>query len=133
MPAVDTNVLVRLLVGDDRAQMRQVLNLIDDAGRSEVPLFVPISVALELEWVLRSRYGLSKDEIVSTYVAMLERKELEFQDEAAIEYAIYYCRDANADFADCMHVALAEISGHTPVYSFDRRAGRLANVVPVPS
>ena len=133
MPAVDTNVLVRLLVADDPGQLKQVERLIDEATRTGTTLFVPISVALELEWVLRTRYEIPKREIIETYVALLERKELDFQSEAALEHAIYYCRDTNADFADCIHVALAEVAGETPLFSFDRRAGRLANVQGLPA
>ena len=47
--ALDTNVLVRLLVNDDPAQAEQAAALID----ASAACFVPITVALELEWVLR--------------------------------------------------------------------------------
>jgi predicted nucleic-acid-binding protein len=48
--ALDTNVLVRLLVNDDPAQAELAAACID----ASVGCFVPITVALELEWVLRS-------------------------------------------------------------------------------
>jgi len=123
--SVDTNVLVRLLVADDKAQLKDVLSLLGEVARTEQSLFVPITVVLELEWVLRSRYGFGRDSIVSTYVALLEREEFEFQHEAAIEFAIYHSRQSNADFADCLHLSLAELADHLPLYTFDRRAKRL--------
>ena len=52
--ALDTNVLVRLLVNDDPAQAEQAAALID----ASAACFVPITVALELEWVLRGAYKL---------------------------------------------------------------------------
>lgn len=125
MGAVDTNVLVRLLVADDKAQLSDVLGLLADADRNGESLFVPVTVILELEWVLRSRYGFQKDEIVLTYIALLEREEFEFQHEAAIEFAIFHSRQSNSDFADCLHVSLAELSDQLPLYTFDRRARRL--------
>jgi len=125
LAAVDTNVLVRLLVADDKAQLREVLKLLADVKRAGASLFVSITVVLELEWVLRSRYDFGKDEIVSTYIALLEREEIEFQHEAAIEFAIYHSRQSKSDFADCLHLSLAELADHLPLYTFDRRAKRL--------
>jgi len=123
--SVDTNVLVRLLVADDKAQLREVLELLDDVARTGEVLFVPITVVLELEWVLRSRYGFGKNDIVSTYIALLEREEFDFQHEAAIEFAVFHSRQSNADFADCLHISLAELADNLPLYTFDRRAKRL--------
>ena len=64
MPALDTNVLVRYVVRDDGAQLaaarRLIARCIDD-GQS---LFVPATVVLELEWVLRSNFGCSKDDVM---------------------------------------------------------------------
>ena len=54
MRAVDTNVLVRALVQDDPVQARRALALL-----SHHQVFVPVTVILELEWVLRSRYGFA--------------------------------------------------------------------------
>ena len=53
MKALDTNVVVRYLTGDDPAQAARARAAVD-AG----PVFVPVTVLLESEWVLRSRYGL---------------------------------------------------------------------------
>lgn len=52
MNAIDTNVLVRLLVADDMTQAQQAAALID-SGQA---FFVPITVVLELEWILRGFY-----------------------------------------------------------------------------
>ena len=57
MPSLDTNLLVRLLVADDLPQLHAVESLIRSAVRRRQTLFVPITVVLELEWVLRARYG----------------------------------------------------------------------------
>lgn len=54
MRALDTNVLVRALVQDDAAQARRA-----QACVGAQPVFIPVTVILELEWVLRSRYGYS--------------------------------------------------------------------------
>jgi predicted nucleic-acid-binding protein len=128
LASIDTNVLVRLLVADDTAQLGEIFDLISRTNRTGDFLFVPITVVLELEWVLRSRYEFSKPEIVSAYIARLGREELEFQHEAAIEFAIYHSRQSNADFADCLHLSLSELANHLPLLTFDRRVKPLAGM-----
>ncbi|MEO1003764.1 MAG: PIN domain-containing protein [Cyanobacteria bacterium J06638_7] len=56
----DTNVLVRLLVNDDPVQAEQAAVLID----ASAACFVPITVALELEWVLRGAYRLPREAVI---------------------------------------------------------------------
>ena len=56
MPSIDTNVLVRLLAADDAKQAAQARALMHSATQVGESLFVPLTVVLELEWVLRSRY-----------------------------------------------------------------------------
>lgn len=125
MPTLDTNVLVRLLVGDDADQARVAADAVGRAARNADPLFVPLSVVLELEWVLRSNYGYSKAQVSATLSALLETRELEFHDESAVERALHYFREGAADFAECLHLGCAAAAERLPLLTFDRRAGRL--------
>jgi hypothetical protein len=54
MLAIDTNLIVRYLVGDDAGQAARVRRLIDNND-----VFVCTTVLLETEWVLRSVYRFS--------------------------------------------------------------------------
>jgi predicted nucleic-acid-binding protein len=126
MPGLDTNVLVRWLVGDDVKQTACVQKLFESARADEAPLFVPCTVMLELEWVLRSRYGLHKAAVLETFNALLETQELEFQAEAALERALHLFRQGAAEFADCLHAGLCAAAGSTPLLTFDTKASRLA-------
>ncbi|TSE26686.1 tRNA(fMet)-specific endonuclease VapC [Tepidimonas sediminis] len=125
MPSLDTNVLVRWLVADDATQADRVLALLAQAQRRGEPLWVPVTVVLELEWVLRSRYGYRRAQILMALDALLQTRELAWQHEAAVEEALWRCRrDEAPDFADCLHLALAAQAGQTPWWTFDRRAAR---------
>lgn len=125
MAALDTNVLVRLLVADDARQGAAALNLVERATRDGRTLFVPLTVALELEWVLRSRYRFAKDVVLATFSALLETQELEFQEEPALETALYLYRQHQADFAECLHLACATAHDSAPLMTFDQSAARL--------
>ncbi len=125
MPALDTNVLVRLLVGDDARQNARVLGLIEDCANRGELLFVPLTVILELEWVLRARYGFARDAILAALVGLLEAREFEFQDEPSVERALDFYRSTSVDFAECLHLASTITHDRTPFLTFDRTASRL--------
>lgn len=125
MPALDTNILVRHVVGDDHAQLALVRRLIQQAIDDGQTLFVPVTVVLELEWVLRSSYGCSKDEVLRVVANLFSAAELDFESEQAQEVALQLYRDGAADFADCVHVALAAQAGEQPLWTFDRRAAQI--------
>lgn len=125
MAALDTNVLVRFLVQDDAVQSAAATKLIQRCLDEGEPLFVPVTVALELEWVLRSRFGFDKAQLGAVFAGLLGAADLQFESEAAVETALACYRDGAADFSDCMHVALALQAGHAPLWTFDRAASRV--------
>lgn len=132
MPGVDTNVLVRWLLEDDAKQTARAQRLFDSARARQTTLFVPGTVMLELEWVLRSRYQIDKATLLTTFNALLETQELEFQDEAALEQALHLYREAAADFADCVHAGMCSAAARAPLLTFDARAALLPNAALVP-
>jgi predicted nucleic-acid-binding protein len=99
--------------------------LIESVADRNEPLFVPLTVTLELEWVLRACYGFTKDETLATLVRLLETRELEFQSEASVERAIFLYRGKNTDFAECLHIGSAMSHDRAPLLTFDRKAARL--------
>lgn len=128
MPSIDTNVLVRWLVADDGNQYERARVLLLKARQSRETLFVPKTVLLELEWVLRSSYRFDKPTILKAISELLEADELLFETAGIVEHALDLFQDGSADFADCMHVATCVDAGHAPLLTFDRRAAMLPGV-----
>ena len=131
--SLDTNVLVRWLLADDAAQTARVLALLDSAAAQNASFFVPSTVQLELEWVLRRRYGLDKATVLTTFVALLETRELQLQFELALEQALHLCRFGSADIADCLHAGLSEATRRAPLLTLDAKAAQLEGVRLVPA
>ena len=92
-------------------------------------LFIPLTVALELEWVLRTRYEIDKNAMIKTYTHLLEAIELQFQEESSIERALSLFGDSSADFADCLHLAISMANERTPLATFDKKAAKLPDVL----
>ena len=127
MRAIDTNVLVRALVDDTPEQTVRARALL-----KEHPVYIPVTVTLELEWVLRSRYGFPAKRVAET-----------FKNLAALENAVLAERSAvlaaaaklaqGWDFADALHHALSQ--GCDDFVTFDsnlaKRSRRVAGVDPV--
>ncbi|CAN5715966.1 type II toxin-antitoxin system VapC family toxin [soil metagenome] len=126
MPALDTNVLVRYIVQDDAAQTAAAKRLITRVLGEGSTLFVPVTVVLELEWVLRSSFGFAKDDVLLTLSGLFSTAELSFESEQALEVALHLFREGAADFADCLHVALAAQAGEQPLWTFDKGAARVS-------
>lgn len=125
MPALDTNALVRYVVEDDAAQLAAARRLIRKCVSEGQTLFVPVTVTLELEWVLRSNFEYAKDEVMQVLASLLSAAELTFESERALEVALQLYREGSADFADCLHVALAAQAGELPLWTFDKRAAKV--------
>ena len=125
MPALDTNVLVRYVVQDNEAQLAVSRRLICKCVADGQVLFVPVTVALELEWVLRASFGYAKDQVLDVLSSLFSAAELTFESERALEVALHLYRSGSADFADCLHIALAAQAGESPLWTFDKRAAKV--------
>ncbi len=126
MPALDTNVLVRYVVEDDAAQRAAAKRLISRCVGEGLALFVPVTVILELEWVLRSNFAFAKDDVLLTLSSLFSAAELSFESEQALEVALQLFRKGSADFADCLHIALATQAGAQPLWTFDKGAAKVS-------
>ena len=129
MLGVETNILVRYLVGDDRSQYERARRLIHREEDIGEPVLVSLLVLLEMEWVLRSRYGLTKPDIVAAFSSLLQTAEVVFEDEPSVEHAIYVWKDSRAEFADCLINARHRRLGCRATATFDRKALKLAGFV----
>ena len=129
MIGLDTNVLVRFLVRDDEAQYERARRLIRREAHGGEPVCISLVVLLETEWVLRSRYELSKDEILSALSALLSAVDLQFEDEAAIEEALFVWQEASAQFADCLIGARYRALACSATATFDAGALKLPGFV----
>jgi predicted nucleic-acid-binding protein len=125
MLGIDTNVVVRLVVADDLVQTRRARKLVEQAlGRDEVVL-VSLLVLLESEWVLRSRYGFDRVTLLAIFRALLEARELSFEDEPALEEALFRWKDSACEFSDCLITAHNRQIGCRATATFDGKAARL--------
>lgn len=99
MAALDTNVVVRLIVGDDAAQAHAAQTLVESE-----PCTVSPSVLMECEWVLRASYRLNVGVIASCLRDLLALQNIDALDPVLTQQALQGY-DAGLDFADALHAA----------------------------
>ena len=131
MLGIDTNVLVRFLVRDDEAQFEKARKLIKREVSAGRRIFVNQLVLMETEWVLRSRYGVKKDQIIDSISSLLDANDLQIEDEPSVEEAVFVWRDSNAEFADCLIGAKNRRLGCRATASFDQKSWKLPDFVSV--
>jgi len=97
--AVDTNVLVRLLTGDDPKQAAAARRLF-----ASQPIWIAKTVLLETAWVLRSLYGFEQTAIREAFTKLLGLKNVKAEDESSVAAALVLVAHG-AEFTDAMHLA----------------------------
>lgn len=118
MRAIDTNVVVRFLTGDHPAQARAARTAIE-AGNT----FVPVTVWLESEWVLRSGYGFTAMQIADGFSGLAGLRAIATDEPIVLATAINWLRDG-MDFADALHLAKAQSC--TAFLTFDKKLAKAA-------
>jgi predicted nucleic-acid-binding protein len=120
MRAVDTNVLVRLLVRDDEAQARSAQTFIA-AGA-----WVSHLVLLETTWVLDSIYNRNPKQIAASIAKLLQHETLVIEQADVVLSALVAFRKAPVlGFGDCLVLEVARKAGHVPLATFDRTLAKL--------
>ena len=127
MIGLDTNVLVRFFMQDDAAQSRRANRLIQSLT-PDAPGFVSVVSLIELTWVLRSQYRLSKAQLVLCIERLLDSSELTIESQSAVTEAIRRFAEIKCDFADCLIGQLGSAAGCTETVTFDVKASKLAGM-----
>ena len=121
MIALDTNVLVRLLVSDDLAQQQMVqqrLTSMRDAGESALVSHV---VLAELSWVLRAVYDYSREPIADALEKLAATSPFYVPSAHVVGHALEWYRKGNAEFADYLILSLSLSEGASRLLTFDRK------------
>ena len=118
MIAIDTNLVVRYLTGDHPEHSPRARALIDGEA-----VFLPVTVVLEVEWVLRGAYGYRTTDVIRALSAFAGLPMVSMEDAAAVAAALDLAAKG-MDFADALHLSR---SGHCEGFAtFDRRFVRAA-------
>jgi predicted nucleic-acid-binding protein len=120
MRAVDTNVLVRLVIRDNARQAASAEGFIRNGA------WVSVLALAETVWVLATVYSRSSSGVATAIEMLLNHKNLTVQDSDVVAAALQLFRSRPAlGFSDCLILELARKAGHLPLGTLDRRLGKI--------
>jgi predicted nucleic-acid-binding protein len=123
MLAVDTNVLVRLVVRDDPTQVRAAEEFVTKGA------WVSHLVLAETLWVLDSMFELGREQVVQAVEMLLHHRDLTVQDADVVTAALgHFRKRSSLGFSDCLALEIARKAGHLPLATFDRDFAKLDDV-----
>ncbi len=115
MRAVDTNLVVRLIVRDDISQVAAAEKF------SESGAWVSHLVLAETTWVLDAVYDRSAEQIATAVDMLLNHESLAVQDAEVVTAALdQFRKRPGLGFSDCLVLETARKAGHVPLGTFDR-------------
>ncbi len=124
MIALDTNILVRLLIKDDKGQSKIVFNRFKKTENNNETLFISLLVVLELIWVLDSVYDCSREEVVNALEKLTMMPIIQFEKLEVIHELIKYGKNSLIDLSDLLICNSSIASGCKKVITFDKKASK---------
>ncbi len=113
MISLDTNVVVRYLVGDDVEQAEAARALLDGLTPDE-PGLLCREVMLEIAWVLERSYGFARDRVAETLMDLTASDSLIVENPDDVAAAAYRYRQGGVGFSDLMILSAVARAGATP-------------------
>lgn len=127
MTGLDTNVLARFFLQDDRLQS-PIADAIMSSLTAENPGWVGVATILELVWVLGSKNRFDRKTMTKTLDQLLMQEEIVVEQVDSVQHAVQLFRKGNAEFADCLIASSARAAGCSRTVTFDRKAARDAGM-----
>lgn len=121
MIGVDTNVLVRYFVNDDRTQARRARRLFEQTAQAGDTVFVSVVTLVELVWVVESAYGFSRDEVEDLINDLLDHGLFSVQHREAVVEALGAFTSGAADFSDYLSAVFSAQQAGSELHTFDRK------------
>jgi len=124
MKGVDTNVLIRFLIGDDEQQTKKVYKIFKKAETQQNDFFVPLLVILELIWVLESVYAIPRNDILDTIRELTLMPILKFEHQSVLQQFTHAAQGNKYDLSDLLIAHSANAQGCETVITFDKKASK---------
>jgi predicted nucleic-acid-binding protein len=118
---VDTSVILRLLVKDDDIKMKAAENLLRNAGREGVVLYLLPVTILEIVWVLEKVFKFKKKDIRELTEAIMNTPQLKVEKEDTFRKALRIYEERNVKFADAVMGYWGLEKGLMTVFTYDEK------------
>ncbi|MDO9535199.1 MAG: type II toxin-antitoxin system VapC family toxin [Bacillota bacterium] len=118
---IDANVIIRFITKDPEEMAAKALNLMLEAERGNVSLYLASLTLAEVVWTLESFYGYQRKDITEVLSLFLQLKGLKVEQEDILNKALEDYSSKNIDFVDAYLAARASLDGPGKIFTFDRK------------
>lgn len=120
MIALDTNVLLRLLLNDDASQSRKAQQAVEAVEAAGGQVMLNDIVLAEAVWTLRGKYDTGKPDLLRMLRGVLDTASFAFESRNVLAQALAMYEESAADFPDCLIAAKNAAAGCDHTATFDR-------------
>jgi len=120
LTGIDTNVVLRAVLGDDPVQSAMAARLFRDLTATHRGFITQLTLA-ETYWVLNRAKRLAPGTCLAVIRGLIETEVLDFEDGETVVRALTLAEDG-ADFADALIQGTMELVGASETVTFDRDA-----------
>lgn len=119
---IDTDVIIRLLTGDDLAKQAAARTLFEQMEQGALSVTAPQTVIADATYVLHSKrlYNKPKEEVAALLIPLVSLPGFKIANRRAVLTALrFYGAHPHLDFTDALLIALMQHAGLPVVYSYD--------------
>ncbi|MBI3977214.1 MAG: PIN domain-containing protein [Chloroflexi bacterium] len=129
-PFVDTDVLIRLLTGDDPQKQAQAVALFEQVEAGRLTVAAPDTVIADAVYVLASSrlYRKSRVEVRDLLAPLVRLADFKVQNRQAVLQALDLYATTRLDFGDALIATSMQQEGSTLLYSYDQDFDRLPGI-----
>ena len=129
-PYVDTDVIIRLVTGDDPAKQAQAAELFQDVEDGKLTVRAPVTVIADAVFVLCSKrlYNVPRPQAAAALTRLVRIPGFRVDRRRTMIAALNLFGSTRLDFGDCMLIASMRESGSTVLYSYDTDFDRFAPI-----
>lgn len=104
---MDTNVILRFILNDNKEQHTIAKNFIQKAIQGEYNIYIPTIVLFEVNWVLKSHYKIEKSKIIDIIQTTIDLR-LELENQEIIKNTLIYFERNNISLEDSYLLAASK-------------------------
>lgn len=128
MKLLDTNILLRWILEDDKKKADAFAVLLKEASKGKETLYISDMTIAEIVWVLESNYDFPNQAISQTVRNLLSSQSLQFENQERLFDAIAIYEDHNIDFIDAYLSAVVKEKKVKGIFSYDRDFDRVPGI-----
>ena len=129
-PFIDTDVIIRLLTGDDPEKQDAASALFEQVEQGLLTIQAPDTVIADAVYVLSSPrlYHISRGDILEMLAALVRLPQFQVQNRWSVLQALEIYASTRLDFGDALIIASMQQQGSQVLYSYDADFDRIQGI-----